>query len=183
MTGAERRIILKALFDKTHALSGIGYVLPSPHKFIDTAEFWALLEPKLTQKAIETTPIAYVMISRVRFEDENPIEEGCADNPLTFYDYNFRVFRQFFPNRFNESDSFLKRINDSYESFLDAIDALKGAFLGEQIITGLPNGWTVESNSLTQSDFNQDLTESEEVSGVTGFYADLQCRISVLIND
>jgi hypothetical protein len=186
MNRTNRQIILKALFDKISQISEAGYVLPAPQIFVDAADFWALADPKITQKEIETTPVAYLMISRRRFEDEDPVEEGCEDNPLTFYDYNFRLFRQFYPDRVDESETpndFLKRLNSSYETFCDAIDALKSAFQGVLPVDNLPEGWLVETNSLTQDDENQDIVESEEVPGVVGFLTDLGCRAAVLIND
>lgn len=181
-----RQIILKAIFDKTTPIISVGYVLPTPQIFEDAADFWALNNPMLTEKEIKTTPVAFVMISRKRFEDEDPIEEGCEENPLTFYDYNFRLFRQVFPARVDQTltlDDFLKRLNSSYELFCDAIDELKAAFQGEQPIDGLPSGFYVATHSLTQDDYNQDIVDCEEVPGIKGFYADLQSKVEVLIND
>lgn len=186
LSSTQRRIILKAIYDKILSSGGIDHILPSPQKFVDVADFWALNNPKLTQKEIETTPIVYCVISRPRFEDENPIEEGCEDNPLTYYNYRFRLFHQHFETRMDETDApddFLKRINQSYELFLDAIDSLKAVFQGIQPVEGFPTD-SVNLTSLIQENDNEDIVFSNEFNEgaeVTGFYTDLICKVEVLI--
>lgn len=183
LTGDQELIIRKIIAERI-AEAGMPFVVPSPVYFSNKADFWATVAPKLTKKEIETTALQHCTISYLRFEDDPA--EGCEDEPLISIFYRLHVFREYEFERADESDApdlFLKKVLRSEREFMNALFAVRQAFLGVQPLVGLPEGWSGETNSLTQEDFAEEREQGEYVGGVEGFSADLVLKVEVIIQE
>lgn len=175
-------ILMSELAARAGIAANVGYVLPSPILFNDIADFWAAVNPKLTQKAIETTPIAFCMMSILKEEDDP--SKGCDDNPLKSLTVNFYLFRQYAPFRADESnvpDAFLKKLLQSYVLFRSAWRNLKNEFQGTNPIPGMPDGWEVNSKSLIQNGYADYKAKCEIIPNLKGYSVNLQSEIEIII--
>lgn len=182
ISGADELIIRKAIADKLAKVSGVENVVPSPIYFIDRIDFWATVNPKVTQKDIETSPVSFCAISYLRFEDV--IQEGCEDEPMVALFYNLHVFREYEYTREDENltpDAFLKKVLKAEREFMDVLFGIRSAYLGIQPLLGLPVNYTAETNSLTQEDFADEKEPNRYVGFTEGFSADLVLRVEILI--
>lgn len=159
--------------------------IPAPIQFENRAAYFSNVSGlNLTmQKPLETTPVKFCAISiLLPFEDENPIEDGCSDAPLTTITYNFYVFRQYEAMRENEADSFLTKTLKSYNEFIKTVLDLRTQFLGENEIGGISSDLIVTTNPVTPGDFIEEFEPSKyfRKENVFGHSTNLQLRINVL---
>jgi hypothetical protein len=179
--------IRKAIAEKIANVADAGYVIPAPLYFADRADFFATVNPLVTQKLIETTPVAFCCLSLLKFGDSRA--EGCADEPLVRLTYNLYFFREYGFERADESltpDEFLKKNLKSYNAFIKAILDARIEFLGLQYLVSaeLPENFDVKSNSLVQEDeFIEENDKCRYVPKVKGHSVDMQATIQVLINE
>jgi hypothetical protein len=178
----QEMIIMRALAARAQNVTEAGYVIPCPMEFVDKADFWAAVDPKITQKAIETNDVAFCMLSILK-EDDDP-SAGCDDNPLIYLTVNFYLFREYSAERKDETDTpdaFLKKVLKNYLLFRAAWRNLKNQFQGLQPIPDLPDGVVVNSNSLTQSAFADYKATCAVIPQIKGYSVNLQSKIEVII--
>lgn len=186
LTAENELTIRAAVHAKCAAAEGIGDVLPSPIFFVDKADFFAAAAPQITKKAIETTVVNFCLITLLRFEDENPVVEGCEDQPLVSLTYNLYLFRQYDFERVDETsvpDAFNKKLLKAERDFLKTFFGLRNIFLGNQTLEGLPANFAVSGNSAAQSEFLGVAAECRYIPDIIGFSADLQTKIEVRISE
>lgn len=184
LTSAVELEIRKQLAAKMALVEDAGHILPSPLFFADKSDFFAVVNPLVTQKQIESTPAAFCSISLLKFEDSP--SEGCADEPLVRLTYNFYFFREIFTEREDETetpDDFLKLLLKSHNSFIKTVLDARIQFLGlADLIGNFPAGFYIMTNSLSQPEFNEEKEVCRYITDAEGHSVDLQSVIEVLIN-
>lgn len=190
LSTAQLLIIRQAIADKI-ALAGL-VCFPTAIYFAGANDFWQQVAPKVTQKDIETTPIAAVWIRYLRFEDagDNPNipNAGEADSPVTTRFYELTVFRSQSRQRLDETitpDAFKKRLLKTEIEIETDIENLTGEFRGVQILTGLAEDDSAvrETNSLVQNEFIESETECEFIKNVTGSQVKLICAVKIQMRE
>lgn len=178
--------IRKALAEKLASVPEVGFILPTPIFFVDSADFWAGVNSLAvnTKDSIDRANIAFCAISLLKRVDS--AKEGCGDNPFVRLTYNFHFFRGYSNERSDESytpDAFLKATLKTYNQFVKAVlDAWTG-FLGNQNIFELPDGIEGNTTSLTQAEFVEEKTPCRYIPGVNGHQVNLQEIVEVLIQE
>ena len=179
--------IRKAIAEKLNPVLAAGFVIPAPIYFVDKADFAATVNNLLdTQKEIELSNVAFIVISLQKFEDSP--SEGCADEPLVRLTYNFYFFRQYDFERADESlspDEFLKKNLKSYNEFLKSVFDARIQFLGKQFLVSpdISFDFSIQTNSLVQSEFINENDSCRYIPQIFGHAADLQSVVEVLINE
>lgn len=185
LTAEHEIIIRRAVATKMANVSDAGFIIPAPIFFVDKADFQAQINSLAldTQKELELASIAFCSISLFKFEDSPA--EGCADQPLVRLTYNFYFFREFDLERADETetpDDFLKKTLKSYNSFVKAVLDARNEFLGLQSVPDLPEGFEVNTNSLTQAEFINELQTCRFIPNAKGHSVNLQLVVEILIN-
>ena len=180
LTGEQELLIRRKVAEKIDAIDIDWFVVPSPIAFTDKADFWNVLNPKLTQKEIERTFINAVWISYLRFEDD--IDDGCGEeNPVTVLYYRLHIFCEYGFSRVDEPDDFLKRVLVREREFMNFVFAVRQEFLGETDLDDLPDEIEyAKTQNLEQTDFADDRADTEYVGGVEGFTADMTLQVRAM---
>jgi hypothetical protein len=182
LNGDQNLIILEYLVAVAADISECGYIVPAPIRFESMDNFWANLNPKTTQKDVETSEIAFTTLTMLRMPRKPP-----ADGDAWEYYYNFHVFRRYTLERADETetpDDFLKRTLKSYTLFLKAVLDLNAAFYQEQVIEGLGSEVVeVYAQLADANDFFEENEPGRYLETVNGFGADVPITVTVKFKD
>jgi hypothetical protein len=179
--------IVRHLAEKAGNVAECGYILPAPIYFSGVEDFQAQIASLTleTQKEIERTPVAFTVISYLRFED---LPDGAEEGTQIQVFYNFYIFRRRAYERMDQTatpDDFLKKVLKSYNDFVAAIVNLREEFRGNQPIPALgeAEGFAeAETAGLTQDDIISDGSEAcRYIPGVRGFAAELQGVVNLTL--
>lgn len=181
-SASDEVVLREGIADKLTA-AGITYALPSPLQFIDKADFWNVVDPQTGKTDIETTLSSVCVITLRKFEDV--IQAACTDEPLLRLTYNLYLFREAHPERVDETvtpDAFDALLLKAERDFIGDMFAIRAQFLGEQIFTDLPTGYSASSVDISMDAFAKENDTCRYIPDVKGFAADMQTVIEVLIN-
>lgn len=171
-------IILEYLASIAASIPECGFVVPAPIDFKSVENFWANLNPKLTQKEIETSEIALTTLTMSRLPQRPP-----ADGDAWIFYYNFHVFRRYTLERTDETavgGSFLRKTLKSYTLFIKAILDLSAAFYEEQPIEGLGEEVVEIYAQLGDAeDFIEENEPGRYIETVNGFGADVPVTVTI----
>jgi hypothetical protein len=188
ITPAQELTVREALTTKIGtAVAGSGFeVMPSPVLFGGVEEYWAVVDPKLTRKAIETTPVKLITITFVGFADSE--EDGSDHSPLTGFQYGLNVFHQYSYQRVDQTetpDDFDKKMLVSYAAFVAALLNLKAAFQGKSNLAELAgDDFAIKrTTSLTQPEEAEDREESLYVAGISGHQTRLIENVELMLEE
>ncbi|MEO5859177.1 MAG: hypothetical protein ABIR33_09540 [Pyrinomonadaceae bacterium] len=188
ITPEQELTVRRALATKiATAVSGSGFeVMPSPVLFGGLEDYWAVVDPKVTQKLIETTAVKVITISFLGFADDPT--EGSDHSPLTRFQYGFNIFRRYSYLRADQTatpDDFDKKLLVSHSEFMAAVLNLKAAFQGKNNLAELTgDDFAIKrTTSLQQADEVEDREECLYVPGVFGHQVRLDETVELMLVD
>lgn len=167
------------------AVSGSGFeVMPSPVLFGGLEDYWAVVSPKTTQKAIETAPVKLITMTFLGFADD-PVEQGAC-GPLVRFQYGLNIFRQYSYLRADQTampDAFDKKMLVSHTEFVAAVLNLKEAFQGNRNLAELTtDDFSIRrTTSLQQSEEIDDREVCVYVPGVVGHQVRLDETVELML--
>ena len=158
-------------------------ILPVPIYYRDKADYFAGISSGdfHTRKRIEREDIKFCAISFLKFEDSPG--EGCEDNPLVRFIYNYYFFRQVRIIREDEADEFLKKNLESYQDFIQKVLAAKNAFQGLSPLDTEDEGIDIKTKSLSMPEFVEDTEICRYIPNIKGHAVDLEGVVEILIED
>ena len=178
LTSEQNLIILEYLASVAAGIPECGLVVPAPISFKSIESFWANLNPKLTQKDIETSEIALTTLTMPRSPSMPP-----KDGDAWTYFYNFHVFRRYTLERANEaaaSGDFLRRTLKSYTLFLKAVLDLNAEFYEERPIEGLGEEIVeIYAQLADAEDFFNENEPGRYLETVNGYGADVPITVTI----